>query len=77
MFSLFIHLLSPLLFGLFMDLLHELLRQQVPGAGPVIGNLSVPDVMYADDVNLLAWAARRSQQLLDCLSLFCTLFDMV
>jgi hypothetical protein len=29
--------LSPLLFGLFMDLLHELILQRVPGAGPIIG----------------------------------------
>jgi hypothetical protein len=36
----------------------------------------VPDLMYADDVDLLAWSAAHAQQLLDCLSLFCTLFDM-
>lgn len=68
--------LSPLLFGLFMDLLHELIKLQVPGAGPVIGGLHVPDLMYADDVTLLAWSSGVLQQLLDCLSLFCTLFDM-
>ena len=68
--------LSPLLFGLFMDLLHELILQRVPGAGPVIGILRVPDVMYADDVNLLAWTHSHAQQLLDCLSMFCRLFDM-
>ena len=33
--------LSPLLFGLFMDLLHELIKLRVPG-GPVIGSLAVP-----------------------------------
>jgi hypothetical protein len=32
--------LSPLLFGLFMDLLHELIKLQVPDSGPVIGDLS-------------------------------------
>jgi hypothetical protein len=68
--------LSPLLFGLFMDLLHELIKLQVPGSGPVIGDLKVPELMYADDVTLLAWDHSTSQQLLDCLSLFCTLFDM-
>jgi hypothetical protein len=68
--------LSPLLFGLFMDLLHELTKLQVPGSGPVIGGLKVPALMYADDVTMLAWDRDTSQQLLDCLSLFCTLFDM-
>jgi hypothetical protein len=67
--------LSPLLFGLFMDLLHELLQQQAPGAGPTVGALAVPDVMYADDVNLLAWSPVDIQRLLDCLSLVCTLFE--
>ena len=68
--------LSPLLFGLFMDLLHELIKLQVPGAGPVIGSLAVPELMYADDVTLLAWNPSDAQRLLDCLALFCELFDM-
>jgi hypothetical protein len=68
--------LSPLLFGLFMDLLHELIKLQVPGSGPVIGGLKVPALMYADDVTMLAWDHDTSQQLLDCLSLFCTWNDM-
>jgi hypothetical protein len=59
-----------------MDLLHELIKLQVPGSGPVIGGLKVPALMYADDVTMLAWDHDTSQQLLDCLSLFCTLFDM-
>lgn len=33
--------LSPLLFGIFMDWLHELIALQLPGAGPVIGGLNV------------------------------------
>ena len=68
--------LSPLLFGLFMDLLHELIKMRVPGAGPVVGNMSVPNIMYADDVTLMDFDPAVVQQLLDCLSLFCTLFDM-
>jgi hypothetical protein len=46
--------LSPLLFGLFMDLLHELIKLQVPGSGPVIGGLKAPALMYADDVTMHA-----------------------
>ena len=68
--------LSPLLFGVFMDLLYELIQMQVPGAGPVVGNLRVSNLMYADDVNLIARDPTQMQQLLDCLSVFCYLFDM-
>ena len=68
--------LSPLLFGLFIDWLHELIAQQVPGAGHVIGSLKVPELMYADDVTLLARNPQEANALLDCLSLFCKLFGM-
>ncbi len=62
--------LSPLLFGIFMDLLHELLKLQVPGAGPVLGNINVSNIMYADDVTLISKSPAQLQQLLECLSLF-------
>ena len=41
--------LSPLLFGVFMDLLHELIVMRVPGAGPVLSGLHVPNVDFVDD----------------------------
>lgn len=68
--------LSPLLFGLFIELLHELIKLKVPGAGPIIGDMHVPDIMYADDVVLLASGQAAAQQLLDILEVFCTLFGM-
>jgi hypothetical protein len=68
--------LSPLFFGLFVEQLHELIQMQLPGAGPVVGNLHVPDIMYADDVKLMACTPQELQQLLDILHLFCLLFDM-
>ena len=68
--------LSPLLFGLFVEQLHELLKQQVDGAGPMVGNMRVPDILYADDVKLLTNRQEHVQQLLDALDLFCALFDM-
>src|SRR6185437_4293193 len=68
--------LSPLLFGIFIDLLYELIQLQVPGAGPVVGNLRVSNLMYADDVNLITRDPAEMQQLLDCLRVFCYLFDM-
>jgi hypothetical protein len=68
--------LSPLLFGLFVEQLHELLQQQMPGAGPMVGGMRVPDILYADDVKLLINRQEHVQQLLDVLHLFCVLFDM-
>jgi hypothetical protein len=68
--------LSPLCFGMFIEQLHELIVRQVPGAGPVVENMRVPDLMYADDVKLIALSPEQLQQLLDVLDLFCTLFDM-
>ena len=69
--------LSPLLFGLFIEQLHELIAMKLPGAGPLIGDMRVPEIMYADDVKLLAVNDPKAlQQLLDVLHLFCRLFDM-
>jgi sorting nexin-29 len=68
--------LSPLLFGLFIELLHYLIKLKLPGAGPVLSGLNVPDVMYADDVGLLSFEACEIQQIVDVLDVFCTLFDM-
>jgi hypothetical protein len=77
--------LSPILFGLFIEQLDALLRQNVPGAGPMIGNIRVPVLLYADDANVLSRVAElkgltvevtEMQQMLDCLELFCALFGM-
>lgn len=69
--------LSPLLFGLFIEQLHYLLLNKVPGAGPIIGELHIPDLMYADDVMLMAVDSHAEMQgLLDALHLFCQLFGM-
>jgi sorting nexin-29 len=68
--------LSPLLFGLFMDLLHELIALEAPGAGPLVGSLRVPDIMYADDVGLISTNHSQAQDLLNCLDVFCHLFSM-
>jgi hypothetical protein len=69
--------LSPLLFGMVIDMLHELIQMQVPGAGPMLGQLRVPDISYADDMTLIAYDdPDQAQRLLDCLSIFCAIFKM-
>lgn len=69
--------LSPLCFGIFIEQLHELITMQLPGAGPLVDGMRVPDIMYADDVKLIATSCPAElQHLLDVLHLFCTLFDM-
>jgi sorting nexin-29 len=68
--------LSPILFGLFIELLHELLKMRCPGAGPVLNGLEVPDILYADDVALVAHTATDAQRLVDVLDVFCRLFGM-
>jgi hypothetical protein len=69
--------LSPLLFGLFIEQLRELISMQLPGAGPLIDGMRVPLLMYADDVKLLSVEhTAEAQQLFDVLHLFCRLFDM-
>jgi hypothetical protein len=54
--------LSALLFGWFIEVLHELVRQHAGAVGPVLADLRVPLVIYADDVLLLA-ESRRMRRL--------------
>ena len=69
--------LSPIIFGLFIEQLHYLLQHKVPGAGPRFQGVQVPDIMYADDVNLMVVDSPEQMQLvLDVLQLFCDLFAM-
>ena len=69
--------LSPLLFGLFIEQLHYLIEEKVPGAGPIIDGLHVADLFYADDVLLNVFNnPEEMQKLLDVVDLFCYLFNM-
>ena len=69
--------LSPLVFGLFIERLRLLLAARCPGAGPTIGSLRVPELLYADDLIFLANTVEEMQQLLDVLAVFCHAFRMV
>ena len=67
--------LSPTLFGLFIEQLHELIEFLYPNVGPLLDNIHVPDILYADDTTLLSLGnPQELQYLLDALSVFCDLF---
>jgi len=69
--------LSPTLFGLFIEILHELLTATCRGTGPTIGQfLEVLELFYADDVILMATSPSGLQRQLDTLQRFCELFGM-
>ena len=64
--------LSPTLFGLFLDGLHRLIALHCPSEGPVLDDgRRVPDLEYADDVNLLSLTPEGLQRLIDCACTFC------
>jgi Reverse transcriptase (RNA-dependent DNA polymerase)/Endonuclease/Exonuclease/phosphatase family len=67
--------LSPFLFGVYIEMLDEQLRDQLPMAGPILGGstahaLRVPLLLYADDLCLIGCSHAELQLLLDQLSLF-------
>ena len=69
--------LSPLLFGWFIEQLHELIEMLEPELGMLINGMNVPDIDYADDITLAAYEeAAKLQRLLDILAEFCAIFGM-
>ncbi len=62
--------LSPTLFGLFIDHLHEVVAT-VGGNGAQLGNIELPLLIFADDVVLLAHDPQALQQHLLALEEFC------
>lgn len=64
--------ISPLLFGLFIDQLHEYLKEQCPQIGVcVVAEEHLKDILYADDVGILAHSVLELQQLCDTLASWC------
>ena len=64
--------LSPTLFGIFFDGLHDHLQQHGPSAGLQLGSGRwITSLAYADDVVLLSWSASGLQSLIDSMHLFC------
>ncbi len=64
--------LSPTLFGIFFDGLHDHLMQHAPSAGLQLDSgRQVSSLAYADDVVLLSWSAHGLQTLIDSMHGFC------
>ena len=64
--------LSPTLFGVFFDGLHDHLQSCAPAAGVQLGSGRwVSSLVYADDVVLLSWSPSGLQLLLDSMNGFC------
>jgi hypothetical protein len=63
--------LSPLLFGLFIDGLEKRLNALEGDAPPMLGQLAVRLLLYADDLALMSHTLARLQKQLDVLQAFC------
>ncbi len=68
--------LSPTLFGLYVDSLHDWLQREVPDAGVQVLRVRASDASYADDIALLATISAQLQQLIDALRRYCDLLGM-
>jgi hypothetical protein len=64
-------LLSPLLYGLFIDELEQWLHSHLPGAGVPLGPRLLQKLLYADDLVLLAFSPQQLQEHLHHLHQFC------
>ena len=68
--------LSATLFGLVIDGLHRYLENAVPTAGIQILQLRLRELVYADDICLLASSPGQLQALIDALAAYCAALHM-
>ncbi|KAL3138694.1 hypothetical protein ABBQ32_14201 [Trebouxia sp. C0010 RCD-2024] len=68
--------LSATLFGLFTDGLHRYLETVVPGAGIRIQHMRLRELVYADDICLMASSPEQLQALIDALAACCAALHM-
>lgn len=68
--------LSATLFGIFIDGLHHHLQTTCPEAGIKLQSLRLTDLVYADDICLMASSPAHLQALLDALAAFCHTLHM-
>ena len=63
--------LSATLFGIFIDGLHHHLQTTCPEAGVRLQSIRLTDLVYADDICLMASSPAHLQALIDALAAFC------
>ncbi len=68
--------LSATLFGIFIDGLHHHRQTTAPAAGVQIRHLRLTDLVYADDICLLAVSPQHLQALIDALVGYCATLHM-
>ena len=68
--------LSATLFGLFIDGLHHYLETVAPAAGIQIQHMRLRELVYADDIYLVASSLEQLQALIDALSSYCAMLHM-
>ena len=68
--------LSPLLFGLLLERVEEVLEAAAPGNGVKVGAQRVVTLMYADDLVILGERPESVQQTLDALAKCCTCLQL-
>lgn len=68
--------LSATLFGIFIDDLHHHLQSTCPEAGMRLQSLQLTDLVYADDICLMATSPAHLQALIDALAAFCNTLHM-
>ena len=68
--------LSATLFGLFIDGLHHFLETAAPWAGVQIRHIRLRELVYADDICLMASSPEQLQALIDALAAYCATLHM-
>jgi hypothetical protein len=68
--------LSPTLFGLLIEIFHEMLQKMCPDTAPMVAGTSIPDITYADDIKLFATSGPHLQDQLNILAIFCDVFRL-
>ena len=64
------------MFGIFIDGLHHHLQTTAPAVGVQIRHLKLTDLVYADDICLLAGTPQHLQALIDALVSYCATLHM-
>ena len=63
--------LNATLFGILIDCLHQHLQTNVPAAEVQVGHIKLTDLVYVDDVCLMASSPEQLQAFIDAMAVYC------